>query len=127
MDFSYLTNSNAVSSGQPSAWGLSGEAGKSPSSAASRVFSVCRVRGVLRAVLGFNGAWARGVRLGVKTPMEGLLQAGWVVSVALPCVLLWRALACASVFYRLSESKILTLKTLGVGVSALRIPLRLSA
>lgn len=127
MDSFHLVNSNAVSAGQASFWGLPAAAGKSPLVAAGQVFNVFHVGVVLRAVLWVNGAWVIGVMLGVKTPMEWLLHAALVVRVAPPCVLLWLALACAGVFHRCSESKILALKTLNVRGSALHAPLRFSS
>ena len=123
MDFSHFVNSNAVSAGQPSSWGLPAAAGKSPLGSADRVLNVCHVGGVLRAVSWVNGAWAIGVMQGAKTPTAWLLQAAFVISAAVPCLLLWLALACFSVFYIIGELKILPLKPLSVGVRVLHSPL----
>ena len=62
---------------------------------AGRVFNVCHVGVVLRAVLLVHGALAVGVMFVTTTLVGWLTQVALVSLVALPCMLVWLWVACA--------------------------------
>lgn len=62
---------------------------------AGRVFNVCHVGVVLRAVLLVHGALAVGVMFSSQAPLDWLMRSALVGMLALPSVLVWLLLACA--------------------------------
>lgn len=62
---------------------------------AGRVFNVCHVGVVLRAVLLVHGVLAVGLMFGAASLVDWLTQLALVSLVALPCMLVWLLLACA--------------------------------
>lgn len=66
-----------------------------PSLDAGRVFNVCHVGVVLRALLLLHGVLAVGVMFSAASFTAWLTQLAMVTILALPCMLLWLLLACA--------------------------------